>query len=158
MIQGSNTNLLIWKGNVDYRKIALDYATLGRAFRNFFSLQTFSCLFINTMIVKTINSWKPLSREFTYKVINTANIVHPYFSLIALSVHSHSTYVPTPIWMAVAPRALCSSLVFRPFHHSPILTGVQPSIPCPGVCPSPILLLPPSIVVSHPDSWHRCIH
>ena len=90
MIQGSNTNLLIWKGNVDYRKIALDYATLGRAFRNFFSLQTFSCLFINTMIVKTINSWKPLSREFTYKVISTANIVHTYFSLLKISVHSQA--------------------------------------------------------------------
>ena len=32
MIQGLTTNPLVWQGKVDYRKIALDYATLGRAF------------------------------------------------------------------------------------------------------------------------------
>ena len=50
----------------------------------------FSLAFINTMIVKTIISWKLLCREFMYKLISTANIVHTYFSLIKFSVHSHS--------------------------------------------------------------------
>ena len=31
--QGSKNNPLSWQGNVDYRKRALDYATLERAFR-----------------------------------------------------------------------------------------------------------------------------
>ena len=45
MRQGLKTNPLSWQGNVDYIKIALDYATLGRAFRNFFSLQNiFPCI------------------------------------------------------------------------------------------------------------------
>ena len=30
--QGLTTNPLSWQGNVDYRKSALDYDTLGRAF------------------------------------------------------------------------------------------------------------------------------
>ena len=37
--QGSTTSPLSWQGNVDYRKIALDYATLGRAFRNCFPFE-----------------------------------------------------------------------------------------------------------------------
>ena len=37
--QGLTTNPLSWQGNVDYRKSALYYATLGRAFRHCFSLQ-----------------------------------------------------------------------------------------------------------------------
>ena len=90
MIQGSTTNHLSWKGNIDYRKSALDYTTLGRAFRNRFSFQNVFRVFINTMILKTISSWKPLSREFTYKVISTANILHIFLSLLGLSVHSHS--------------------------------------------------------------------
>ena len=56
MRQGSTTNPLSWQGNVDYRKIALDYATLGRAFRNCFTFENVSLAFINTMIVKTISS------------------------------------------------------------------------------------------------------
>ena len=39
--------------------------------------------------MKTISLRKPLSREFTYKLISTANIVHTYFSFLTLSVHSH---------------------------------------------------------------------
>ena len=34
--QGSTTNQLSWQGNVDYRKSALDYVTLGRACRKCF--------------------------------------------------------------------------------------------------------------------------
>ena len=44
------------------------------------------------MIVKTISSWKPLSRESTYKVIRIANNVHTYFSLLIFCVHSHHAY------------------------------------------------------------------
>ena len=45
MRQGLTTKPSIWQGNIDYRKIALDYATLGRAFRNYFSLQNvFPCI------------------------------------------------------------------------------------------------------------------
>ena len=44
MIQGSTTNPLSWQGNIDYRKSDLDYTTLGRTFRNFFSLQFFPCI------------------------------------------------------------------------------------------------------------------
>ena len=45
MRQGSTTNPLIWKGNADYRKISLDYATTGRAFRNcFFFPKCFPCI------------------------------------------------------------------------------------------------------------------
>ena len=88
MRQGLMTNPLVWQGKVDYRKSALDYATLGRAFWNFFLYKTFSRVFINTMIVKTFSSWKPCGREFTYKLISTANIVHTYFSLLTLYVHS----------------------------------------------------------------------
>ena len=50
----------------------------------------FPRVLINTMIVKTIISWKPLSCEFTYKVISTAIILHTYFSLLTLSVHWHN--------------------------------------------------------------------
>ena len=53
--QGSTNYSLSWQSNVDYRKIALYYTTLGRAFRNYFSLQNISRVFINTMIVKTIS-------------------------------------------------------------------------------------------------------
>ena len=60
-----SSNPLSWQGNVDYRKIALDYATLGRAFRKKIFPETFYRVFINKMIVKTISLWKPLSREFT---------------------------------------------------------------------------------------------
>ena len=56
MRQGSITNTLGWQGNVDDRKSDLDYATLGHAFRIFFLYKIFSCVFINTMIVKTISS------------------------------------------------------------------------------------------------------
>ena len=42
------------------------------------------------IIVKTISSRKPSIREFGYKLISTANIVHTYFSLLTLSAHSHS--------------------------------------------------------------------
>ena len=45
MRQCSTTNPLSWQGNVDYRKSAFDYATLGRAFRNCFSFQNvFQCI------------------------------------------------------------------------------------------------------------------
>ena len=55
-----------------------------------FLSKIFSRVFINVIIVKTISSRKPLSPEFTYKVISIANIVHTYFSLLTLYVHSHS--------------------------------------------------------------------
>ena len=42
------------------------------------------------MIVRTISLWKLLSREFTYKVISDTNILHTSFSLLTLSVKSHS--------------------------------------------------------------------
>ena len=45
MIQGLTTNPLVWQGKVDYRKSALDYATLGRAFRNCFPFENvFLCI------------------------------------------------------------------------------------------------------------------
>ena len=45
MRQGSTTNPLIWQVNVDYRKSALDYATLGRVFRNCFPFENaFPCI------------------------------------------------------------------------------------------------------------------
>ena len=56
MRQGLTTNLFSWQGNVDYRKSALDYTTLGRAFRKNFLLKKIPFLFINTMIMKTISS------------------------------------------------------------------------------------------------------
>ena len=86
--QGSTTIPVGWQGNVGYRKSALDYTTLWRAFRNSFLLKIFSCVIRNTMIVNIIRFWKPLSSEFTYKVINNANIVHTYFSFLTFSVHS----------------------------------------------------------------------
>ena len=39
MRQGLTTNMLSWQGNFDYRKSAIDYANLWRAFRNYFSLK-----------------------------------------------------------------------------------------------------------------------
>ena len=44
------------------------------------------------IIVKTISSRKPSIREFGYKLISTANIVHTYFSLLILSVYSYDLY------------------------------------------------------------------
>ena len=90
MRHGSKTNPFSWQDNVDNIKIASDYATLGRAFRNCFSFQNSPPFIHNMIILKTISSWKPLSREFTYKVISTADIEHTYFSLITLYVHEHS--------------------------------------------------------------------
>ena len=78
----------IFKATLIYRKSALDYATLWPTFRNCFSFENNSCVFWNTIILKTIRSWKPLSHEFTYKVISTANILHTLFSFLKLSVHS----------------------------------------------------------------------
>ena len=40
MRQVSTNNPLSWKGNIDYRKSALYYVTLGRAFRNCFPFET----------------------------------------------------------------------------------------------------------------------
>ena len=60
--QGLTTNALGWQGNVDYRKSALDYATLGRAFRNSFPFEDiFPCIHKyddheNHHFVKTIKS------------------------------------------------------------------------------------------------------
>ena len=54
--QGLTTNPLMWQGNIDYRNIALHYATLGRTFRTVFLYNMFYCVFINTTIVKTISS------------------------------------------------------------------------------------------------------
>ena len=61
----------------------------------------FSCVFRNTIIVKTIRSWKPLSREFTYKVISTVNIVHTYFSFLTLYVHSHLLQRILSLWILI---------------------------------------------------------
>ena len=45
MRHGSKTNPLSWQGNIDYRKSALDYATIGRAFRNRFPFENiFPCI------------------------------------------------------------------------------------------------------------------
>ena len=43
--QGLKTNSLSFHGSVDYRKIALDCATLWHAFRNYFSFEKKSCIF-----------------------------------------------------------------------------------------------------------------
>ena len=104
MRQGSTTNPLSWQGNINYRKIYLDYASLGRAFRNFFSLQNCIRVFVNTMIEKTMSPWRKKNPEFTYKVISDANIVHIYFSLLTLSVNSHWTEDKNPIF---SPAPLC---------------------------------------------------
>ena len=39
VIQGLSTNMISWKGNVGYIRIALDCDTLWRAFRNSFSFE-----------------------------------------------------------------------------------------------------------------------
>ena len=88
MRQGFTTNPLSWKGNVDFRKIVLDYATLGRAFRNCFPYNFFPRVFINTIIVKTISSWKPLSREFRYKLLVLQIFyMHTYICSHCLYIH-----------------------------------------------------------------------
>ena len=48
--------ILSWQGNFDYRKSALDYATLGRALKTVFISKMFFCLFIDMMIMKN-TSW-----------------------------------------------------------------------------------------------------
>ena len=51
----------------------------------------FSRVIWNKIIVKTIRSWKILSRRFTYNVISTVTIVYTYFYSLAFSIHSHGT-------------------------------------------------------------------
>ena len=93
MRKGSATNPIVWQVNFDYIKSSLYYATLGRAFRNCFSFHSPPC--INEYDDNENQFFvKPLSHGFSYKVTSTENIVHTYFSLLTLSVHSHLTQPP----------------------------------------------------------------
>ena len=66
MKQGSTTNPLSWQGNVDYRKSALYYATLGRGFRNCFSFQNISLC---------IHKYGSIIRVATYQI----HVIHGCF-------------------------------------------------------------------------------
>ena len=46
-------------------------------------------------ILETVWSWKPFSCEYTFIFISTVNIVHMYFSLLKLYVHSQVWYLLT---------------------------------------------------------------
>ena len=105
MRQGLTTNPWSWQVNIYYIKIALYYATLGRAFRKCFYFQNvFLCIHKyddheNHMFVKTIYSWINIQNDwyckyFTY-ILRFYHIVCTFtFPHIKL-LHDYQLYSPS---------------------------------------------------------------
>ena len=92
----------------------------GALFKTIFHLKMFSCVLWNTIIMKTIRSWKKLSLEYMCRLISTVNIVHKLLLFPHISVHSpiYTGLTAFPLYVALFldPSILCASELAFSFH------------------------------------------
>ena len=91
---------LIWKVRIDKACCLIckvDKATLVSeivvlilSYYNVALFEKVSPVFLNTRIVKIIWLWNPFVCEYMCRLISIVNILHVYFSLLTLYVHSNS--------------------------------------------------------------------